>query len=249
MRAALAGYGFLGKRIAARLSAAGYRVSAVRRSATVNASGIIPIRVDLTLVRPVFTEKNFSAAVFCLAPGTRDEANYKQTYCDAQENFLAGLNADRYVFISSTAVYPDQAGNYKEDSAIAHSARAGILLSAERIAMQHPAACVLRLAGLYSRERPIYHAGRLNYPEDKLVHFLHVEDAARSVVHALQQHLTGIYNVHDGNPLRRSEIFARLGFATPILEKRFPRILEKDKFFRSGFTPIYSDYFTGIGDA
>lgn len=246
MQAVIAGFGFLGARIAADLAAAGYSVTAVRRSATTQGmNGIQFVAADLVRDIPLLPEKNINIAVFCLAPDSRSDDLYQGVYVTAQENFLRGVKAAQYVFVSSTAVYPDIPGTYNEEAGSAHSYRARILLEAETLALSAGAA-VLRLAGLYSKERPIYHSGSKGYTEDKLIHFIHRDDAARAVVHALMHHLEGVYNVHDGQPQRRSTILGRLGLPSPAPGIAQDRLISEKKFFQSGFTPLYPDYFAGV---
>lgn len=246
MQAVIAGFGFLGARIAADLAAAGYSVTAVRRSAaTQGMNGIQFVAADLVRDIPRLQDKNFDMAVFCLAPDSRSDDLYQGVYVTAQENFLRGVKAAQYVFVSSTAVYPDIPGTYTEEAGSAHSNRARILLEAETLALSAGAA-VLRLAGLYSKERPIYHIGSQGYTEDKLIHFIHRDDAARAVVHALMSQLKGVYNVHDGQPQRRSTILGRLGLPSPAPGIGQDRLISGKKFFQSGFNPLYPDYFAGV---
>lgn len=246
MRAIIAGFGFLGARIAAYLNAAGYSVTAVRRSAPApGVNGIQFVTADLVQDIPPLNEKDIEIAVFCLAPDTRSDNLYQRVYVAAQENFLRGVNPAQYVFISSTAVYPDIPGTYDEEAGSPHSNRASILLEAEALALSAGAA-VLRLAGLYSMERPIYHSGSKNYTEDRLIHFIHRDDAARAVVHALIHRLKGTYNVHDGHPQRRSAILRHLGLPAPGTSTGDDRLITAQKFSQTGFYPLYPDYFAGV---
>lgn len=243
MHAVLAGFGFLGAEIYRLLNAQGITVTIVRRSS----DGGNAVACDLTIDSPSLTETPVDLAIFCLAPGSREMTLYEKTYVTAQKNFLRSMQARRYIYISSTAVYPDSAGVYAEKDAIAHSEKASILLEAESIATGRPRATVLRLAGLYSAERRIYHPHRVQHEADRLVHFIHRDDAARSVIHCLDHELAGIYNVHDGHPQRRSTILSRLGIESPPHELVAQRVISNEKLSTTGFNPIYKDYFSGIG--
>lgn len=245
MRALVAGYGYLGEKIAANLLIHGYQVTVVRRLPTGNLNGIKFVSADLMSQIPGLEDSVFDVAVFCLAPGSRTPGLYRQTYIAAQKNFLTGMQAGQYVYISSTAVYPETPGTYSEEQGSAHSDRATILLEAEATALSHTRAIVLRLAGLYSRERPIY--GRMNseYKDDKLVHFIHRDDAARAVLHGIEKELSGIYNVHDGHPQWRSHILRELGLTVPSGTGP-QRLISQQKFAGTGFQPLYPDYLAGI---
>ncbi len=247
----MAGYGYLGGRIAALLRGENFGVTVITRSVknadTHTTRGSNFICCNLARNAPALQLHEFDAAVFCLAPGQRAHGTeaYKLTYCDAQRNFLQAFSARYYVFISSTAVYPDAPGNYDEAMAAAHSERAEILLAAEQIALAQKNSCVLRLAGLYSAERPIYRHETV-YARDKLVHFIHREDAARAAVHAVKKQLTGIYNVHDGHPQLRSTILNSQRAGQLRAGAAATRLLDCGKIFASGFNVMYADYFAGI---
>lgn len=246
MQAVIAGFGFLGARIAECLRDAGAGITVIRRSAVrSSANGIQFVMADLTVEPPRLQKTDFDMAVFCLAPGARSDDSYRLTYVKAQENFLRAVKPAHYTYISSTAVYPDIPGTYAEEAGSPHSSRAQILLEAENVALSAGAA-VLRLAGLYSGERPIYNSSSQKYTDDKLIHFIHRDDAARAAVHALTSRLTGIYNVHDGHPQRRSEILRRLGLPAPMPTKEQDRLISDEKFSNTGYSPAYADYFTGV---
>lgn len=249
----MAGFGYLGRKIAEQLKKEGFSRTVITRTERGAESESLPdihfISCDLSESAPDIAPGIFDAAIFCLAPGIpgRNPQSYTQIYCTAQNNFLRALKAQHYVFISSTAVYPDAPGTYGEENAAAHSERAEILLNAEKIALAQNNSCVLRFAGLYSADRAIYNAHGTTYSDDKLVHFIHRDDAARAVLHAVKNQLTGIYNVHDGNPQLRSTIlnYLRAEKMEPQVAAR--RLLDCGKFYASGFRPIYADYFAGTG--
>ena len=251
MRAIIAGFGYLGHKIAEKLTEATYGVTAVRRGGSSNLLTEHPdiqfAMCDLSAEKPELESNEFDLAVFCLAPKQRDLDQYQRIYCDAQSRFLEAVRPTRYVYISSTAVYPELAGTYTENDGSPHSDRAIVLLKAEGIALAQKNATVLRLAGLYSAERPIYGKSNSAYLEDKLIHFIHRDDAALAVAHAVKQALQGIYNVHDGNPQLRSKILRALNFEigpTAITEQRR---ISAAKFLATDFKPQYTSYLSGIG--
>lgn len=241
----LAGYGFLGSAIARLLQDQGHTLTVIRRSAA-DPNGTEFVEANLSDAPPWNTVRSFDAAIFCLAPDRRDGSTYAATYCKAQQNLAAVCRASQYIYISSTAVYAEAAGEYAEGDAAIHSERAAVLLEAETIALQQQDAAVLRLAGLYNSERRIYYAAPDTPSADRLMHFIHRDDAARAVLHTLQKRLTGIYNVHDGNPLWRSQIFTGLGFAADQLSVTAPRHILCEKFLATGFLPLYKNFIVGL---
>jgi nucleoside-diphosphate-sugar epimerase len=246
VRILLVGYGFVGSAVAKLISAAGHELTVLRRSATDHEIGIEFVACDLRHARPWSTRRQFDAVVVSLAPNERSDAAYKATYCRAQENLQSAIETPHYIYVSSTAVYPETEGTWREADACSHSPRAQVLLEAEAIADRMPGAAILRFAGLYNRERRIYYGPPATVGEDRLVHFLHHDDAARAILHALIQKLEGVFNVHDGNPQWRSDILHRLGFLTAPLQHERRRYISAEKFFASGFQPVHRDYFAGL---
>ncbi len=242
----LAGYGFVARAAADLLCAAGHKITALRRQPDTAQADREVIACDLRHDRPWNSKKQFDAVVFSLAPDERSYEAYKATYCTAQENLLMSVEAQHYIYISSTAVYPESQGRWRETDAVAHSESAELLLEAETIAGRIETCAILRFAGLYNRDRRIYYGPPVNATEDRLVHFLHRADAARVISHAIAHGLKGVYNVHDGNPQWRSEIFRRLGFLSDPPPRTVERCISADKLFATGFRPTYPDYFTGL---
>jgi nucleoside-diphosphate-sugar epimerase len=242
----IAGYGYLGSQISSNFEKDDWDITVLRRSAGPISNGMKFVQGDLTVQQPQLTGYDFDVAVFCLAPGARSGDLYEQTYVTAQKNFLKSLRIEKYIYISSTAVYPDIPGTYTEEAGLPHTERARILLKAETVALSHPGATVLRLAGLYGADRAIYGQNSLDYKEDKLIHFIHRDDAARAVMHSIAKNLSGVYNVHDGKPQWRSAILARLGVPVPARQNS-RRVIAHEKIFSTGFNAIYSDYFEGVG--
>ncbi len=247
MRILLAGYGYLGAKIAEKFAAAGHHVTVLRRSAAQAVNGIEFVKGDLIMAPPQLSSYDFDVAVFCLAPGSRSGVLYEQTYVAAQKNFLQSLHARQYIYISSTAVYPDAPGTYSEEAGSAHTERARILLEAEAVALSQPQSVVLRLAGLYSHDRPIYGQHSLKYEEDKLIHFIHRDDAVAAIAQCITGNLSGVYNIHDGRPQWRSTILARFGVSVPAAKDR-SRVISNEKISSAGFSPRFHDYFEGVGE-
>ena len=246
VRVLLAGYGFVGSVLASLLKASGHEITVLRRQPAGAMNGIEFVTCDLICGRPFDARKQFDAVIFSLAPDERSDAAYTATYCSAQQNLQAMVDASHYVYISSTAVYPESAGTWREADATAHSSRARILLEAEQIAQQMPHSAVLRFAGLYNSERRIYYGPPATVGEDRLVHFLHRDDAARAVTHVLARRLSGVFNVHDGHPQWRSDVLRRLGFLDAPLPRTGERRISAEKLFATGFVPRYADYFAGL---
>ena len=119
--------------------------------------------------------------------------------------------AGALVLTSSTAVYAQGNGElFPEEAPLSASSRAGRLLAAERVTLD-AGGCVVRLAGLYDRERGP-HRIYLRTPAsprrpDGLVNLLHYDDAAALCVAALERgEAGGIYLGCDNAPITRQDL-------------------------------------------
>ncbi len=154
------------------------------------------------------------------------------------------------VYTSSTSVYEDLEGKVDESARLApRGEHARLLLEAENIfksGMERlgVAGCILRLAGLYSADRPPARASLQKgvplqgHPGD-LVNLLHREDAARALALALEKRLCGVFNLADGHPIRREELYVAAAKAfglpppiwnSPVAENTREREITPAKF-------------------
>lgn len=179
----VAGFGDLGARVAARRIAAGAQVLALRRRAMDDAHAMRGIRADLTTGEGLSQlPRQADALLFCVAPDTRDERAYRALYLDGLRRLLDRVDAPRLVFVSSTAVFAQDAGDWvDEDSEAAPGAFNGrVLLDAEAVAREHPGGAVLRLSGLYGpgREALLRRARAGRAVARRWTNRIHIDDAA-----------------------------------------------------------------------
>jgi nucleoside-diphosphate-sugar epimerase len=169
----------------------------------------------------------------------------EEVYAGGMQNVLAALAAmsaqpRSFIYVSTTGVYPDAAGDWIDESTPPGPTREGgraSLAAEQALCASTPAsrAVVLRMAGLYGPGRVPY-VDKLRAGEpipaagDGWLNLIHVDDAAAAVVAA-----DGLFacessgplklNVTDGHPVRRAEYFdeiARLIGAPP------PRLMPPD---------------------
>lgn len=179
----VAGFGDLGARVAARCIAAGTQVLAVRRRAVEAAPALRGLRADLASGEGLSRlPREAEALLVCLAPDVRDEAAYRALYLDGLRRLLDRVEAPRLLFVSSTAVYAQDAGEWvDEESAAAPIAFNGrILLAAEIVARAHPGGGVLRLSGLYGpgRDALLRRARDGRASARRWSNRIHIDDAA-----------------------------------------------------------------------
>lgn len=160
-RVLLVGCGDLGSALAARLVAAGHKVTALKRSPPAHpVAGVDYQRADLTRDFPDLPGMSFDQAFVILAPGARDAAAYRALYVDGVERLtqtFAGRVA-HWVFVSSTSVYGQRNGEWVDEDSITEpaAATARCLLAAERrLADGAAPATAIRFSGIYGpgRER------------------------------------------------------------------------------------------------
>lgn len=234
----IVGCGDIGLR-AAPLLARHYRLFALSHSrerfAVLRKSGITPIYGDLDKPESLLRIAGIAQAVLHLAPPQNSGREDFRT-----RNLLAALTKcaivpQRFVYISTSGVYGDCGGESVPETrkVMPQTQRAQRRLDAETRIRQWGRkngvkVCLLRVPGIYSRER--VSPSRLNLPvlldsEDVYTNHIHAEDLARITTCALQHGLNGrIYNVSDDSSMKMGDYFdflaKRFGLPEP---RRLPR--------------------------
>lgn len=148
---AILGAGDLGRRVAQLRALAGDAVTTLRRRPVAMPDGVLAVAGDLTHEDAL---KRLPAApdwlVFCATPDARTEAAYRRLYVDGLARACAVLKPKRCLFVSSTAVYGQNAGEWVDESspAVADTFNGRMLREAERQNLMHTGNRVLRLSGI-----------------------------------------------------------------------------------------------------
>jgi nucleoside-diphosphate-sugar epimerase len=157
-RILIAGCGDLGGRIASLAS--GGEVYGLRRQVDALPAGIRPVAADLRSGAGFAAlPHHIDTLVYCPTPDARHEAAYRATYLDGLKRLLDALpEADaglRLLFVSSTAVYGQDAGEWVDESSetVPGGFNGRILLEAEAVSRERSASSALRLSGIYGRGR------------------------------------------------------------------------------------------------
>lgn len=159
----IAGCGDVGSRLATQLLAQGWQVHGLRRSITHLPEGVIGVAGDLFAEpRPAtWPSGPLDYLVYCAAATEHDEAGYRAAYVDGLRHVLSWLRQSgqqprRLLFVSSSSVYVQQAGEWVDEAspteAEGYSGR--LMLEAEQVALDSgiPATRV-RLTGIYGPGR------------------------------------------------------------------------------------------------
>lgn len=184
------GAGDLGQRVAALRCTRGESVLAVRRQPPheSGSEGLHWQALDLLTGAGLDQlPRALPAMLIAVAPDRRDEAAYCALYVDGLARLFARVTRiDRLLFVSSTAVYGEDAGEWVDEStpAEADTFNGRILLAAEAQARAAaPASCMLRLSGLYGPGRDALRRRALEGRpgEARWSNRIHIEDAVSAI--------------------------------------------------------------------
>ena len=199
MRCLVAGCGYVGSALAARLVARGHEAFGLRRRPAGLPAGVVPVAADLA-DGPGLAARlpgDLDAVVYAAAADARDEAAYRRAYVEGLANLLAALRARsasaRVLFTSSTAVYGQDDGSFVDECSPAQPVgwNGQTMLDAEsRLADSGRPFAILRLGGIYGpgRTRLIerVRAGAERLPSGPVyTNHIHRDDAAGALEHLL----------------------------------------------------------------
>ncbi|MEO6171898.1 MAG: NAD-dependent epimerase/dehydratase family protein [Arenimonas sp.] len=252
----IAGAGDVGTRVANALSCAEHQVISISRSAREITSSIRAVAADLTTGEGLTKlPRRADALVFCVAPDERSEAAYRQLYVDGLQRLLQQCQFKRVVFVSSTAVYAQDAGEWidEQSPALAETFNGRILLEAEALCGQHPQGVTLRFTGIYGPGRN-WMLRRAKAGETGRAHWtnrIHVDDGVAAIVHVLGlESPKKIYCVNDDCPAFESEVLDWLRAPEAEIETLLNpnatgRRVRNNLLRLSGWEPKYSSYREG----
>lgn len=226
MQKLIIGCGYLGRRVARHWVAQGDVVHALTRS-TANADalcalGVRPIRGDVTELGSLQSLPDVETVLYAVGLDRSAGKSQRTVYVDGLANVLSRLaaGASRFLYISSTSVYGQNAGEWVDEGSVCEptSSNGQVCLDAESLLRQQlPAAMILRLAGIYGPGRLVARIEQLRAgaalegnPEAWL-NLIHVYDAVASIVACEQRGTAGsLYLVSDDHPHPRREYYALL---------------------------------------
>lgn len=160
-RILVAGCGYVGSALAARLAADGHRVHGLRRDVSGLPKGVLPVTADLTRLETLRAiPADIEQVVYAASASGRTPEAYEDAYVRGLSNLLDHLAGSttltRALFTSSTAVYgQDDGGWVDEESPTEPTSFSGeILLKTEALLASAPMeSASLRLAGIYGPGR------------------------------------------------------------------------------------------------
>lgn len=231
----VAGCGYVGSALAARLAGVGRRVYGLTRTARPLPDGVLPIVADLRAheLRAAMPD-DVAQVVFTAAASGPTEAEYRAIYVEGLARLLdvaAGRGIARVLFTSSTAVYGQDDGSWVDEASPAEPTRptGAILREAEGLLAAAPMpAASLRLSGIYGPgrtwlvRRVAAREARVAPPGAPPIYGnrIHRDDCAGALAHLLDLPALGpIYVGVDDDPAPLSDVHAfvaaRLGVTLP----------------------------------
>jgi nucleoside-diphosphate-sugar epimerase len=190
--------------------------------------------------------------VYCVAPDERTEAAYREVYLNGLQRVLAACKPQRLVFIGSTAVYAQDAGEWVDETSVteAESFNGRVLRECEALCRDYAFATALRLSGIYGpgREAMLRRARAGEAGRPHWVNRVHVDDAAHAIAHvANMQNPDGVYCVTDSMPvleqallvwLRDPALAAPMDLDGPSTGRR----VSNQRLLATGWKPEFASY-------
>ena len=207
MKRLVIGCGFLGLPLAQRWLNDGDQVFATTRNKDTadnfSAAGLQPIVLDTTEATSVtqLSQETFDTVVIAVGMDRSRYQSVHHVYVEGLRHVLKNLheNTGQVIYISSTGVYGDFAGDWVDETSPTDPAREGgkACLAAEQLLQTSrfaDRATILRMAGLYGNQRVPTKATVASKQWDKLfpqgyLNLIHVDDAVAATHLAAEQGL------------------------------------------------------------
>jgi len=226
-RLLIAGCGDLGARLHARLGGE-WSVTGLRRNVERLPGGMDGIPADLLDPRTLDAlPRDWDAVIYTATPGAFDADAYRATYCTGLAHLLDRVRTSRLLFVSSTAVYGQDRGEWVDEDSITEPTRFNgrVLLDGERIARE-AGGVVVRFSGIYGPGRDALvrklRAGGVECRRmpPQWTNRIHADDAAAALAHLLTLDADRrVWLASDERPAPKFEVLAwlaqRLGVAGP----------------------------------
>lgn len=253
----IAGAGDVGMRLAQLRASAGDEVIALRRSERTMPAGVRGLCADIVSGEGwARLPRRPDVLVFCAAPDQRDEVAYRRLYVDGLRRLLDTLQVDRVVFVSSTAVFAEDDGQWVDETtpAGAETFNGRVLLDAEAELIPHPQAIALRLSGIYGpgRDYLLRRARSGDEQRRRWSNRIHVDDAAEALSHLSSlSRPDRLYLGSDDVPALECEVMAwvrereGLSCVTAAEGHEQGRRVSNTRLRASGWSPQYPDYRAG----
>ena len=231
MKIIIIGGGYVGSAIARLWQTKGHTVTVttttpekVSNLSTIADRVVVTQGDDLANLQKILTGQN--VVLLCVGAKKRDRSTYEQTYLQTAKNVVSAardISSIRQIIYTSThAILGDRDGKWADEECPVAPANESseilakteeTLLSAQNTNLK---ICVLRLAGIYGKNRELLKifrswAGttRLGTGEN-YTNWVHIDDIVNALEFIRYKELAGIYHLSSDETLTRKEFFDRL---------------------------------------
>ena len=209
---AIIGAGDLGLRVAQKRAILGDAVWAMRRRTLPMPAGVNAVIGDMHQAESLqLMPKKPDWLLFCATPDERTEQSYRHVFLDGLQNAMQTLQPKRTIFISSTAVYAQNNGQWVDEASDVHPVRFNgkVLYEAEQLCLQAPGNVVLRLSGLTGPNRTmlINKAILGTDIQNTWTNRIHIDDAASAISFLMNlNQIPSAINVTDDLPALQIDV-------------------------------------------
>ena len=278
-RVLIVGCGDIGLALARQLLTEGHHITAVKRRPLVEpVIGLDLVLADATRSGSLASLPRDVDQIFViLTPGQRDERGYQAVYEQGLENLLGhfaercegGHAGPHWIFVSSTSVYGQNAGEWVDESSPTEpgSFNGRVLLAAEKILWGAGAGnTVVRFSGIYGPGRrrlleQVRSGKPVQYQPPFYTNRIHRDDCVAVLAWLFHQRLAGkvldsLYLASDSEPAPISEVTAWLAAKTgcsspPALAENISAAQNKRcsnrKLLTQGYQFLFNNYREGYG--
>lgn len=261
-RVLIAGCGDLGQRLTRYLK--GWRLFGLRRNVARLDQPIEPISADLSQPDSLSVAAGFwDAVIYTATPGEFTHEAYRSTYVDGLRALMAQVESPRWIMVSSTAVYGQDAGEWVDEDSPTEPSRFNgeILLEAEQLVAER-AGVTVRFSGIYGPGRDylirkVRGGGvRCRRSPPLWTNRIHSEDCASALAHLVElESPESIYLASDRCPAPRWEVLEwladQLGVPGPQAVDEAGgqgKRARADRLYSTGFALQYPDYRAGYSE-
>lgn len=219
MKIFLMGAGYVGMMVLKSLSSQGHELY-VSTTKPEKINSLTPFAREVILIDTSHEKRLQEVVNFCdvliVLIAANTSATYRETYLNTALSLSAMLKERSHpfhlIYSSSTSVYENcTSKEVSEEMILQPSSEASqILYDTERVFLQFPGTCVIRLGGIYGPGRELsVRAARMagkamSGNGAEITNHVHVEDILEAIQFCLNHRLTGIYNlVNEAHPSRK----------------------------------------------
>jgi nucleoside-diphosphate-sugar epimerase len=269
----IAGCGYVGSALAARLLADGHAVWGLRRNASRLPGGVHPVEADLSAPDSLDAlPDDLDYVFYTAAAGGYDEVRYRATYVEGPRNLLVALAAQqqplRRIFCtSSTGVYAQYDGEWVDETSPTEPTHFSgtAMLEGERVFREAPfPATAVRLGGIYGPGRTqtidrIRDRVMTCPAEPSFLNLIHRDDCAGILHHLMQiENPDDLYLGVDCEPAERGALYRWLAEligvpAPPVVDSepegrraRGNKRCSNARLLAAGYTFAYPTYREGF---